>query len=121
MSLRDIELPQDYTEEHPVSSACAASMHACCFDWDLCGCPVCHKTCGQCGLKCRAIYVLMQAGIEVCASCYKKMRPPPGRTTACEGCSNPSAYRHPGTHDDRYLCPSCHVEAGHLRTQDHGE
>jgi hypothetical protein len=104
----------------PVSSACAGQMHACCTDWDLCGCLVCHKICGACGQNCRSVYEL-PGGLEVCSSCYRTMAPPVGRTTACEECGHPSSYRHPGKGDDRFLCPSCHVAAGHFRRQDRHE
>ncbi len=109
--------------EKPVSSACAASMHPVCLDWDLCGCTVCHKICGNpdCRLKCRTVYILEALGTEVCSTCYRAMAPPPGRTTACESCGHHSAYRHPGTGDDRFLCPGCHVTAGHPRKQDRDE
>ena len=107
----------------PVSIACAGDMHACCGDWEGCGCPTCHKICGNpdCARRCRTIYLLKAAGLKICSDCYKQMAPPPGRTTACEECGNRSAYRHPGKGDDRFLCPSCHVAAGHQRKQDAGE
>lgn len=111
-------------DPRPVSSACAAEMHACCFDWDICGCPVCHKTCGNpdCKALCRAVYPLPGAvKLEVCSNCYRQMAPPVGRTTSCENCGHKAAYRHPGKGDDRFLCPSCHVDAGHMRRQDRNE
>jgi hypothetical protein len=98
-------------------------MHPCCDDWAGCGCLVCHHICGNpdCQRKCRKVFSLPQAGFNVCASCYKQMAPPVGRTTACESCGHPSAYMHPGKGDTRYLCSECHVAAGHLRRQDRGE
>jgi hypothetical protein len=103
-----------------VSSACRANMHMHCLDWDLCGCLVCHKVCGSCGSKCRSVYSL-SLDMEVCSTCYRRMAPPVGRTTACEECGHPASYRHPGQGDDRFLCPACHVTAGHTRKQDRGE
>lgn len=104
-----------------LAKACEGEMHPACDNWDMCTCH-CHQVCGNpdCQAKCRKVYEL-PGGMKVCASCYKQMAPPVGRTTACESCSHPAAYMHPGKGDSRYLCAACHVAAGHTRRQDRGE
>ena len=109
------------TAQKPVSLGCQGTAHMMCTDWDGCGCTVCHHICEACGSKCRAVYQLEAAGLEVCANCYKRMAPPPGKTTYCEICEHPSAYRHPGTGEERFLCAPCHVANGTPRRQDRNE
>lgn len=53
----------------------------------------------------------------VCATCSRERSDPVPKTSPCEGCGHHRAYRHPGTGDDRFLCPACHEKAGHLRQQ----
>jgi hypothetical protein len=100
------------------SSQCAAGMHPACNDWDGCGCLECHKICEnpKCRRQCRSLY-LQEDGTGVCATCSREQSDPVPRTTPCQNCGHHRAYRHPGTGDDRFLCPACHEEAGHLRQQ----
>jgi hypothetical protein len=104
--------------EKSVSPQCAAGMHPACIDWDGCGCLECHKICEnpQCRRQCRSLY-LQEDGTGVCATCSREHSDPITKTSPCESCGHHRAYRHPGTGDDRFLCPSCHEEAGHLRHQ----
>lgn len=88
-------------------------MHPACADWDGCECE-CHQQCEVCGKQCRKVFAITGGehdGREACAACFKaNVR---ASKSLCEVCGAPFGYRDPRSGDQRYLCASDHLAAGH--------
>lgn len=47
-----------------------------------------------------------------CAECIRKRAKTVNRTTPCDKCGAPGAWRNPRTRRDEFLCPTHHAESG---------
>jgi hypothetical protein len=92
-----------------ITRPCTAGMHAACREPNTCGCPDCHLgPCAQCGAT-----NLMKLYDGRCASCVRtEAHAAPKRTTSCDRCGAPGAFRNPATRKDEFLCAGCHQDDG---------